>query len=281
MRIAILERDKCQPRKCEYECIKYCPMVRTGVETIVVGEHGKPVISEDLCEGCGICIKKCPFNAISIIGLPEELKGKETHRYGENGFVLYGMPIPKACKITGTIGENGIGKSTAIKILSGLQIPNLGKVNAEEKEKPSWDKIKKRYAGSELQNYFDKLAKGDIKVAYKPQYIDTIPEYFDGKVQELLDITDERGVAKRLVKDFGLEEARARDIKELSGGELQRVAIIATMIKDADFYFFDEITPYLDIYQRARVARGRNEVCKDTDVVLGEHDLERLNTIDD
>ncbi len=284
MRIAILEHDKCQPRKCEYECIKYCPMVRTGVETIVVGEHGKPVISEDLCEGCGICIKKCPFNAISIIGLPEELKGKETHRYGENGFVLYGMPIPKAGKITGTIGENGIGKSTAIKILSGLQVPNLGKVNfeaEEEKEKPSWDKIKKRYAGSELQNYFDKLAKGDIKVAYKPQYIDTIPEYFDGKVQELLDITDERGVAKRLVKDFELEEARGRDIKELSGGELQRVAIIATMIKDADFYFFDEITPYLDIYQRARVARGMKEVLKDKAVVVVEHDLAILDMLAD
>ncbi|MCK4397875.1 MAG: ribosome biogenesis/translation initiation ATPase RLI [Methanophagales archaeon] len=283
MRIAILEHDKCQPRKCEYECIKYCPMVRTGVETIVVGEHGKPVISEDLCEGCGICIKKCPFNAISIIGLPEELKGKETHRYGENGFVLYGMPIPKAGKITGTIGENGIGKSTAIKILSGLQVPNLGKVNfeAEEEEKPSWDKIKKRYAGSELQNYFDKLARGNIKVAYKPQYIDTIPEYFDGKVQELLDITDERGVAKRLVKDFELEEARGRDIKELSGGELQRVAIIATMIKDADFYFFDEITPYLDIYQRARVARGMKEVLKDKAVVVVEHDLAILDMLAD
>ncbi|RLG30707.1 hypothetical protein DRN97_10195, partial [Methanosarcinales archaeon] len=36
MRIAILKRDKCQPRKCEYECIKYCPMVRTGTETVVL-----------------------------------------------------------------------------------------------------------------------------------------------------------------------------------------------------------------------------------------------------
>ncbi len=279
MRIAILKRDKCQPRKCEYECIKYCPMVRTGAETVVQGSDGKPVISEELCEGCGICIKKCPFVAISIIGLPEELKGEETHRYGENGFVLYGMPIPKAGKITGMVGENGIGKSTAIKILSGLQVPNLGKVDAEAKT--SWDEIIKKYAGSALQNYFDKLSKVKIKVAYKPQYVDAIPEFFDGKVYELLESTDETGVAKRLVKAFELEEAKEKDIKELSGGELQRVAVIACMIRDADFYFFDEITPYLDIYQRVKVAKGIKDVLKDKAVVVVEHDLAILDMLAD
>jgi len=234
MRIAILKKDKCQPRKCEYECIKYCPMVRTGVETVVLGDDSKPIISEDLCEGCGICIKKCPFGAISIIGLPEELKGKETHRYGENGFVLYGLPIPKAGKITGTLGANGTGKSTAIKILAGLQVPNLGKVESEA----SWDAVIKRYAGSELQNYFDKVSNGKIKVAYKPQYVDAIPKLFDGKVHELLESTDETGVLKQLVGAFELEEAMDKDINALSGGELQRVAVIGCIARDADFYFF-------------------------------------------
>ncbi len=281
MRIAILKRDKCQSRKCEYECIKYCPMVRTGVETIILGKDGKPVISEDLCEGCGICVKKCPFAAISIIGLPEELKGEETHRYGENGFVLYGMPIPKAGKITGMLGENGIGKSTAIKILSGLQVPNLGKVDFEVEAKASWNAIIKKYAGSELQNYFDTLAKGKIKVAYKPQYIDAIPDFFDGKVHELLESTDETGEAKQLLRVFELEEAREKDIKELSGGELQRVAVIGCMIRDVDFYFFDEVTPYLDIYQRMQVAKGIKDVLKDKAVVVVEHDLAILDMLAD
>ena len=283
MRIAILKRDKCQPRKCEYECIKYCPMVRTGMETVVLGGDGKPVISEELCEGCGICIKKCPFAAISIIGLPEELKGEATHRYGENGFVIYGMPIPKPGKVTGLIGENGTGKSTAIKILSGLQVPNLGKVDfeAEAKVEASWDAIIKKYAGSELQNYFDKLSKGKIKVAYKPQYIDAIPDFFDGKVHELLESTDETGVAKQLLRVFELEEALEKDIKELSGGELQRVAVIGCMIRDADFYFFDEVTPYLDIYQRVQVAKGIKDVLKDKAVVVVEHDLAILDMLAD
>jgi ATP-binding cassette subfamily E protein 1 len=277
MRIAILKKDKCQPRKCEYECIKYCPMVRTGVETVVLGDDSKPIISEELCEGCGICIKKCPFGAISIIGLPEELEGEETHRYGENGFVLYGMPIPKAGKITGTLGANGTGKSTAIKILAGLQVPNLGKVESEA----SWDAIIKRYAGSELQNYFDKVSNGKIKVAYKPQYVDAIPKLFDGKVHELLTSTDETGVSKQLVGVFELEEALDKDINALSGGELQRVAVIGCISRDADFYFFDEITPYLDIYQRVRVAKGIKDILKDKAVVVVEHDLAILDMLAD
>ncbi len=277
MRIATLKKDKCQPRKCASECIKYCPMVQTGAETVVVGSDGKPIISEDLCEGCGICIKKCPFSAISIIGLPEELKGEEAHRYGENGFVLYGMPIPRAGRISGLLGENGIGKSTAIKILAGLQVPNLGNVHAEV----SWYEIIKRYSGSELQNYFDKLSKGKIRVAYKPQYVDAIPTFFDGTTYELLESTNETGESKRLIKAFELEEAMKTDIKALSGGELQRVAVIACMIRDADFYFLDEITPYLDIYQRVQVAKGIRKVLAGKAVVVVEHDLAILDMLAD
>jgi ATP-binding cassette subfamily E protein 1 len=277
MRIAIVKKDKCQPKKCMYECIKYCPMVRTGEETVIKGEDSKPVISEELCEGCGICIKKCPFSAISIIGLPEALEGEEAHRYGENEFVLYGMPIPKVGKITGLLGQNGIGKSTAINILSGLQVPNLGKVDVEVQ----WNEIIKRYAGSELQNYFDKLSKGKISVSYKPQYVDAIPKYFDGTVSELLASTDETGESGGLVKAFELKSALNTDIKALSGGELQRVAVIGCLIRDADFYFLDEITPYLDIYQRVQVAKGIRTVLKAKPVVVVEHDLAILDMVAD
>ena len=39
-------------------------------------------ISEDLCIGCGICVKKCPFDAIQIINLPANLEKETTHRKG-------------------------------------------------------------------------------------------------------------------------------------------------------------------------------------------------------
>ena len=145
MRIAVVHRDRCHPIKCGTECILYCPRVRTGDETIVIGEEGKAVISEELCIGCGICIKKCPFDALDIVSLPEELDNP-THRYGTNGFALYGLPIPVGGKVTGILGANGIGKSTAVKILCGQLVPNLGNLT----DMANWEGILKQYTGTEL-----------------------------------------------------------------------------------------------------------------------------------
>ena len=123
-RLAVIDREKCEPKKCGLLCIRVCPGVRMGDETIKEDEKGQPIIAEDLCTGCGLCVKKCPYEAISIINLPEET-GEPTHRYNVNAFALYGFPAPQK-GITGLIGRNGIGKSTLLKIMSGNLIPNRG-----------------------------------------------------------------------------------------------------------------------------------------------------------
>ncbi|RLG45540.1 MAG: ribosome biogenesis/translation initiation ATPase RLI, partial [Thermoproteota archaeon] len=93
-RIAVVSRDKCNPKKCGLECIKYCPQVKSGQEdTIKLNEEGLLIIDEDLCTGCGICVRVCPFGAISIVNLPAPVVGEDIHRYGRNGFVLYRLPI--------------------------------------------------------------------------------------------------------------------------------------------------------------------------------------------
>jgi ATP-binding cassette subfamily E protein 1 len=46
-------------------------------------------ISEVQCIGCGICVKKCPFNAIEIINLPKNLEKETTHRFGPNQFIVF------------------------------------------------------------------------------------------------------------------------------------------------------------------------------------------------
>ncbi len=275
MRIAILNKDRCQPRRCSHECEKYCPRVRTGDETIVFPEAGgKPLISEELCVGCGICINRCPFDAIMIIGLPEELT-EPTHRYGPNAFALYGLPVPQVGRVTGILGPNGIGKSTAVQILSGALVPNFGDGAGD------WERVLQHYAGTALHDYFSDVVDGNIKVSQKPQYVDMIPKAFKGKASELLDRVDERGVLGELVERLGLAPVIDRKITELSGGELQRVAIAACAAKDADFYFFDEISPYLDIYQRINSAQLIQEIARDKAVLVVEHDLAILDMLAD
>jgi ATP-binding cassette subfamily E protein 1 len=270
MRIAVINQDRCQPRKCAKECEYFCPPVRTGDETILFVD-GKPLITENLCVGCGICVRKCPFSAITIINLPEELESP-VHRYGQNGFALYGLPVPMEGRVTGLLGQNGIGKSTAVSILSGVLSPNLGK-NA------SLDEVLQRFAGSALGDYLRRVADKGVKTAYKPQYVDRIPRSYSGPLSGLLERTDERGALGELVERLGLIRLMDREIGSLSGGELQRAAIAACAAREADFYFFDEISPHLDIYQRINAARILQELSAKKAVMVVEHDLALLDLL--
>jgi ATP-binding cassette subfamily E protein 1 len=276
MRIAIVHKDRCHAKKCGTECILYCPRVRTGDETVTIGQDGKALISEELCVGCGICIKKCPFDAIDIVSLPEELE-HPTHRYGRNGFALYGLPIPVEGKVTGILGANGIGKSTAVKILSGQLRPNLGNFDNDV----GWEEIFKRYSGTELFDYLQTVSKKSLKIASKPQYIDYIPNVFSGSVRTLLKTTDERNILSEITPVLKLDAILDHDITTLSGGELQRVAIAACLARDADLYFFDEITPFLDIYQRIAAAKLIRSLATQRPVVIVEHDLAILDMLAD
>ena len=277
MRIAVLLRDRCQPKKCNLECIHYCPPVRTGTDAIVMGETGKPFISEELCVGCGICIHKCPFEAIKIIGLPRELEGEMVHQFGKNSFRLYRLPIPKKGQVIGLLGPNGIGKTTAISILSGQIVPNLG----EYDQPPKWDKVLDHYAGTEIHDYFEALSKGKTKTAMKPQYVDKLPALHKGVVRGLLKKVDDDGRLDEVADRVSIRGVIDRDIGKLSGGELQRVAIAATLLKDADIYFFDEPSSYLDIYQRLEVAKIIQELSERKQVMVIEHDLAVMDFLAD
>jgi ATP-binding cassette subfamily E protein 1 len=274
MRLAVLDRDRCQPKMCGLQCIKFCPRVRTGDETIILGDDEKPVISEELCAGCGICVNRCPFGSIMIISLPEKLE-ETTHRYGKNGFSLYGLPVPTVGKVTGILGPNGIGKSTAINILSGTLKPNLGRGRI------GWEEILEYYSGSVIHDYLLNVSQKKVKTSQKPQYVDMIPRKFKGSVSQLLSKTDERGILKELVTKLDISDIIEHKIEELSGGELQRVALAACVAREADFYFIDEISPYLDIYQRIKAAQLIRELAVDKAVMVVEHDLAILDLLAD
>ncbi len=249
VRIAVVDKERCHPMECgNYLCVRVCPVNRNGVECIVEDTDTKIKIIEETCIGCNICVVKCPFDAISIINLPEELKEAPIHRYGENSFALYRLPIPMFGKVVGILGKNGIGKSTAIKILAGVLKPNFG-----GKQEVSYDELIRHFKGTEAQNFFEKVKREEIKVSYKPQQVDLIPKHFDGKVIDLLKKADEKNAIQKIVDLLSLGEILDRDVKQISGGELQRVAIAATVLKKANLYIFDEPSSFLDIKQRIKV----------------------------
>jgi ATP-binding cassette, sub-family E, member 1 len=279
-RVAVLDEDLCKPKKCGLECIVYCPVNKTGGECIIQREDdGKAVISEDLCTGCGICVKKCPFEAIVIVNLAKELGDHKIHQYGINSFRIYHLPTPKKGTVIGLLGRNGMGKSTLINILSGNIRPNLGKYDNNQL---AWDDILDNFRGTELKSHFEKISSGTLRVSIKPQLVYLIPKTFKGTARELLKKYDERHVFDTLVNDLGLTNILDNSVSQLSGGELQRLAVAVAFSKDADYYFFDEPSSYNDIYQRLQVARVIKRLADEgKSVMVVEHDLTLLDYLSD
>ncbi|CAA2999331.1 ABC transporter E family member 2 [Olea europaea subsp. europaea] len=208
-------------------------------------------ISEELCIGCGICVKKCPFEAIQVINLPKDLDKDTTHRYGPNAFRLHRLPVPRPGQVLGLVGTNGIGKSTALKVLAGKLKPNLGHFN----NTPDCQEILTYFRGSELQNYFTRILEDNLKAVMKPQYVDHIPKAIQGNVGQALEERDERAMKAELCFDLELNQVMDRNVGELSGGELQRFAIAVATVLNADIYMFDEPSSYLDVRQRLKAAQ--------------------------
>ena len=278
-RISILDKDRCQPKKCDYLCINYCPGVRMGEDTIVIDEDTKkPLISEQLCEGCGICTNRCLFDAISIINLPEAI-GEPIHRFGQNQFELFGLPSLEEGTVLGLLGPNGIGKSTIMNILSGNLIPNFGDFETPQE---NWEKVIEYYKGSALQTYFSKLSNGEIKAILKPQMVDQLPKVVKGKVKNLLENVNERDKLEYVCQELQLENVLNRKMENLSGGELQKVAIAATVLREGDFYYFDEPTSWLDVSQRLNAVKViRSLADEGKSVLVIEHDLATLDALSD
>lgn len=272
-RIAVIDYDNCNPEKCgNYYCEKVCPVNRNGKKCITHKDKEKPVISEELCIGCVICEHKCPYNAIKIINTSFELNNP-IHSFGQNLFRLYGLPTPKNNSTVGLVGRNGTGKTTILKILSGEIIPNFGEKDSEK------EKVLNFYKGKEEQKFFEKVYNNNFKVAIKPQSIDNIK--LNGSVRELLKKVDEKNMLEEVSNELNFGHLLDRDVSQLSGGEFQKIAIAATGLKEADLYFFDEPTSFLDIRERLRVAKFIRKLSENKSVIVIEHDLILLDYLSD
>ncbi len=290
VRVAVLEQDRCiNGDGCDFICGAVCPVNRAGKECIVLPEDAPdatgreaarkiPIISEELCIGCNICVIKCPVDCIYIENMVQELKEPPIHRFGENAFRFYRLPSMRKGEVIGLIGRNGIGKTTILKILSGRLIPNLGKWES----KGTYGSVLEFFRGREIQQYFASLKAGASKISYKPQNITDIPKAFKGRARALLAKADDNGRLDSVAEFLGINKILDRNVSELSGGELQRVAIAAACLRDAPFYSFDEPTSYLDVAERLNAAKLIRSVAESgKGVMLIEHDLAVLDYLSD
>ena len=165
-----------------------------------------------------------------------------------------------------------------VNILSGNIKPNFGNYENEL----TWDQVIKNFYGTELKSHFERIANGTLRASIKPQLVYQIPKTFKGTAKELIKKFDERKVADKLVNDLDLKIALDRNVTELSGGELQRLAVAVASAKDADYYFFDEPSSYNDVYQRLSVAKVIQELAKEgKNVMVVEHDMTLLDYLSD
>jgi len=275
-RIAVVDSDLCQSKKCGLECIKECPVNINGQECIVLGENKLSVISEALCIGCGICVKVCPFDAIDILNLSEELKSDKIHQYGINSFRLFRIPTVRKGQVVGLVGRNGIGKSTALKVLAGQLVPNLGDYESDA----SWDRFIRYLSGREMKEHFERIARGELRVSLKPQALYKLPEAWKKETELLLKKMDERQRMDEVVETLNLRETMKKKVPDLSGGELQRVAVAVAALKDADLYLFDEPSSYNDVYQRLAVSKLITSIAESgKSVLVVEHDIAFLDYV--
>lgn len=250
--------------------VKYDPLNRSGGEGFHVNKDGKLEIEEHkVMKSHRIIQDKIPNDSIRIVELPSE-SGQLIHQYGENGFRMYNLPKPAKGDVIGLLGRNGIGKTTALKILSGEITPNMGNHSEELDINQVVDEI----SASVLVEHLREAHKDRISVSRKPQIAS---EYsIDKKVLEVLDID------KDIADELSIDRLLDKELSSLSGGELQRVLVSNALSEESDVYIFDEPSSFLDVRQRVDTSDviSENVADKSTTFVV-DHDLTFLESLCD
>ena len=153
------------------------------------------------------------------------------------------------------MGANALGKTTLMKMIAGVEKPDSGEIDKK------------------------------IKISYKPQYltndvdlevITVLNKANDGPIE---DSTEE----EQIIEPLKIKKLYNKSMKNLSGGELQKVAVASCLLQKADLYALDEPSAFLDVEDRIAVGKFLQKFCRSfgKSAIVIDHDLQLMDLVSD
>jgi ATP-binding cassette subfamily E protein 1 len=158
-------------------------------------------------------------------------------------------------EIIGIIGANALGKTTFMRMLAGVDKPDSGKIDV------------------------------GATISYKPQYLN---QEYDGDVRSLLYMAylnpiEGSSVEQQIIIPMGVKKLYEKSVRNLSGGELQKIAVAASLLRQADIYALDEPSAFLDAEDRIAVAKflQRFVRAQGKSAIIIDHDIQLIDLVAD
>ncbi len=192
-----------------------------------------------------------------------QIKNIEFQFNGENNKLILKNISFEMGKIYGIVGTNGLGKSTLLKCLIGLERKSKDEIYLDGKKLSKTDRLK-----------ISSLVMQDVN---HQLFTDSILSEVSLGTKNI-----ESSYVEDVLRKLDLYEFKDRHPMSLSGGQKQRVAIASVLCKNSKLIFFDEPTSGMDYYNMMNISHLINECTSDNKIIfIVSHDQEFLNSTAD